>query len=597
MKRTHILSCGLLVAAIVMVGLASIGSNVPSYFDIVNAGSVELLLDGSSFSSENVAIIETGKHNYIEIHSTGNGLSLASGQSISNHSMIQGLTQLNVVLSSGSAVVYGDYVGGMPRNRVMEKVTTSNSSVTMAEGMRYFEIVASEDTVIAKVSITYNCPLDMPHSHENGNLILDGIADDPVWTDAVKTNYYRLQKDSNNYVTIYGTKRSDGLCLFMDYTVSELATCTAGEWWTWENVEFRLANNDKAWSAQYWLSSMNGGSFVSDGSGEGYKAEDIFYKSLVQRDDNNYHGAFELFVPYGDDKLVVNEMTYAKFGWAPKAGWYAGYNWDKPNADDTLNITEDGFAHGDGTYCPHHFDAEWVIDTVPDCMNGGSASWKCDCGHEIIQRDLAKDYSNHTDADYPSTHNHCHDCGIGSYLNNAGGDVFDRSNAGGPWDKNNWHDFGLFEGDFKFAIDFHMEGCKGAGNTNDDACWRTVLPFVYKEGYSNAPDGHFFRMDWCGYGGENFVKDINNGATPEGFDWGICREAYSNMDVKLVYTKVGANIKLDWVWECKTDGGYFKDKTYEYHQSCNLIDPSAKVGIALASEFAYCLITKAELSR
>ena len=71
----------------------------------------------------------------------------------------------------------------------------------------------------------------------------------------------------------------------------------------------------------------------------------------------------------------------------------------------------------------------------------------------------------------------------------------------------------------------------------------------------------------------------------------------SQKDLTLVYKKVGAVITLDWVWVCGATEGYFQGKTFEYHQGCTLIDPNAKLGIALASEFTNATITKASLAR
>lgn len=38
-------------------------------------------------------------------------------------------------------------------------------------------------------------------------------------------------------------------------------------------------------------------------------------------------------------------------------------------------------------------------------------------------------------------------------------------------------------------------------------------------------------------------------------------------------------------------------KTFEYHQGCELIDPEAKLGVAIGSEFAICTFTKVQLAR
>lgn len=473
---------------------------------------------------------------------------------------------------------------------------------------------------------------------------LDGEMNDLIWSDEVKTNAYILKKSDKEYVKIYGAKNSKGLYMFLDYNVLETARCNPNEWWTWENVEFRLADNEMAWGGQYWVSSMNGGSFVSVGTGE--KPEQVYYKPLALGDDNVYHGAFEMFVPYGDDKVAKDQATYACFGWAPKSGWQQGSNWYAGITENTLKITANGFAH-DGTKCSEgHAYGNWITDVNPNCSEEGSAHRDCAiCGHRetkvleiepeahvydysaaqvateptcmstgvgtcactkcghIQETVLPRDYTKHTDAEYPTTHNHCHDCGVGSYLANAEGDIVNH-NFGGWDNKSTWYDLGVLAGDFVFTLEFHMDGCiEGDPNDPRSSCWRTVLPVLYKEGWeSDGATGnrvnHVFRMDWFGWDDGQFTSSANNGATPAGFDWNINYQAFSNMDVKLVVTKTGANVALDWVWTpCTTEGSY-ANTTFEYHQGCVLLDAYvAKVGLALSAEWTNYTITKAQLAR
>ena len=474
---------------------------------------------------------------------------------------------------------------------------------------------------------------------EKFRVILDGEMNDLIWSDKVKTNRYLLKKNDSYYVNIYGAKNSRGLYLFMDYVVAEQANCNPNEWWTWENVEFRLADDDKAWSGQYWLSSMDGGKFVSVGSGE--KPEAIFYKALVKGEDNLYHGAFEMFVPYGDDCVTKGEKTFACFGFAPKAGWHQGYNWYAGINDNTLNITEDGFVH-DGTQCSEgHVYGAWVVDLAPTCSATGSRHKECTfCGHretEVLPIDpeahafdyehavvtttpdcmhtgigtatctlcgateetvLPRDYTNHTDTDYPTTHNHCHDCGIGSYLTNPDGDAYDH-NFGGWDNKATWTDLGVLAGDFVVELEFNMHGCLGGDpSTPADTCWRTVLPVLYDEGYDAGTHkvDKVFRMDWFGWHDGDYTTEQNNGSMPAGFDQNVNSEAFSDMDITLVITKTGAKVTLDWVWKCNATTGMYVGKTFEYHQGCTLAN-GEKTGVALSAEWTTYTVTKAEVKR
>lgn len=471
------------------------------------------------------------------------------------------------------------------------------------------------------------------------NVVLDGKMDDAIWSETVKTNSYLLKKNNDYYVRIYGAKNSRGLYLFMDYVVKELAICNENEWWTWENVEFRLADDGKEWSGQYWVSSMKGGSFVSVGSGE--KQEEVFFKQLVQGEDGLFHGAFEMFVPFGDDKVTKDQATYACFGFAPKSGWYNGYNWYAPIGDDGLNITADGFAYGEKHCSEEHAYGDWIVDQAATCSAEGHSHRVCIvCGHvdeKVLPIDpeahnydfehavvttesnchthgvgtatcticgatkdteLPLDLSKHTDEDFPATHDHCHDCG--SYIvDPATGHDYDKNSGG--WDnKSLWYDFGVFAGDFELYFEFNMKACQGttAEYAPQDTCWRTILPVLYKEGWqSNADTGnrvnHVFRMDWFGWDDGAFTSAANNGACPSGFDWGINYQGFSDMDITLKVKKVGADVTLDWTWKVVAEGG-MKGLSFEYHQSCTLID-SSKVGFAFSGEWVIAHFTTAKL--
>ena len=479
-------------------------------------------------------------------------------------------------------------------------------------------------------------------------VVLDGRMDDAIWSETVKTNRYLLKKNDTNYINIYASKNSRGVYLFYDYTVSALKT-VGGGWWNWDNAEFYLADNTNAWGGQYWISVENGGSAVSVGSGE--KPLEIFYKTLEQGQDSLYHGAFELFVPYGYDKCTKDQNTYFRSGFNPAAGWASSYNWDGGlNTATSLNITADGFVRGTGEEAAKcsaggHAYGEWVIDTPNSCVADGARHKVCSiCGHvhnEVIPLDpeahdydyehatvtktptctetgigtatcklcnavqqtvLPKDYSNHVDQDYPTTHDHCEACGMGNYAKNL-----EANHAFGGWkDKSTWTDFGLFSGDFVFTVEFDMHGGlndNGELITGDpgNTCWRTVLPVLYKDGYVADTNQvcQVFRMDWFGWTdhGEGFFADQNKGAFPTGFNWDINWEAFGDMSVVLTFTKRGVDISLDWVWTCNATSGYYEGKVFDYHQSGKLVNADSEVGIALSGEWVRYTVTTADLTR
>lgn len=472
------------------------------------------------------------------------------------------------------------------------------------------------------------------------NVVLDGKMDDAIWSETVKANAFLLRKDSKNYIKFYGAKNSSGLYIFADYNVEGLKASNPGEWWTHENFEFYLANSEKAWGGQNWVSSMDNGSFVAVGAGQ--KPEKVFYKVCELGEDEIYHGVFELFMPFGDDKLVKDDVTYFRVGSNPKAGWYSSYNWDGGVNENTLQITATGFAHDvDKTCSEEHVYGDWIVDVAPNCSEAGLAHRDCRfCGHvdaKVLDIDpeahvydyenaeittvptcvstgigtatctlcgaiqetvLPFDYNNHTDEDYPTSHSYCHSCGIGSHLINAEGDVYGH-NFGGWDNKATWTDFGIWSGDFTLTVAFHMDGCLGGDPAAPgDCCWRTVLPVLYDEGYDAGTHkvDKVFRMDWFGWNDGGFTTEENNGSIPAGFDWNKNYEAFSNMDVQLVFTKKGAVVTLDWVWTCLATEGMYVGQSYEYHQSCKLANGD-KVGVALSAEWTNYKVTQADFSR
>lgn len=187
-------------------------------------------------------------------------------------------------------------------------------------------------------------------THNSSDNILDGEMNDVVWTDKVKQNYHSLSQVVDGHlvtsINVYANLNDDGLYIFVDYAVSEIKQGTQDEWWTWDNFEFRLANSvSLTWSSQYWMSVINGGRFVSTGTGD--KEESMFYKPLTLSGDGLYHGAFEGFIPYGDDMLIQGSDIYICMGANPITQWICSPNFSGLGPVDT-NSSQIVIRPGDG---------------------------------------------------------------------------------------------------------------------------------------------------------------------------------------------------------------------------------------------------------
>ncbi len=139
-----------------------------------------------------------------------------------------------------------------------------------------------------------------------------------------------------------------------------------------------------------------------------------------------------------------------------------------------------------------------------------------------------------------------------------------------------------------------MQGCLQAPTHGEGDCkWRTVLPGVYKDDPNKLA---VYRMDWWGWDDFGITTSLSRGSCPAGFDLNTCYEALSDMDITLTYTKVGADVTIDWVWKCNATEGNYVGKVFEFHQGCSLADPS-RLGVVLSAEFAILTITRAEITR
>ncbi len=470
------------------------------------------------------------------------------------------------------------------------------------------------------------------------NVVLDGEMNDAIWTNKVKANKHVLAKANGDNLKIYAAYNSRGVYMFYDYNVKQLAACNDG-WWTYENVEFRLADDDKVWSAQYWVSSVDGGSFVSVGSdAAGYtqKAEAVYYKPVTLGEDEMYHGAFEIFIPFGDDQVTKGQAMYACFGWAPRSGWQQGYNWYYGINEDTLKITPDGFAH-DGTQCSetdgHAFDG-WVVDLAPTCSAVGSRHRTCKVCNHTETEELPIDENAHN-FDYEhavvTTASTCISHGVGTatcticgatdntelpldHTNHAGtyedgmytcchvnvqdnqSLTLDNLNDGG-WANHETNVATAVEGsNWTYEYEFDMTTNGISGNW-----WRGVLP-IFK-----AADGDIAvaRFDWWGWvddrngdGQSSISGSLGNAADNQSIyrntEWYTQKDGGTSADfetvmtdchVRAVIVRDGTNLNSTFYLRSSAI-----DFEYQYHFNLSGVSTSA-VSFGVTAEFGKAVVT------
>ena len=147
--------------------------------------------------------------------------------------------------------------------------------------------------------------------------IIDGAADDSIWTEEVLANAQRFgDKGDGRYFTVAAVKGTDGV-YFLVNTYSFENTRTSGNWWENANVEFRFGDNLNAQQYIY----VEGTGFNSVKSTAGIPLAAI---KANGNEDNIYHTTFEFYAPFnsfpGYD-ANSEEIAVHVWGWVFDEGW------------------------------------------------------------------------------------------------------------------------------------------------------------------------------------------------------------------------------------------------------------------------------------
>ena len=323
MRKKNAFIATILLGSVVLGGAAATISVSTNLAQQANAKAGSLTLNGDTVFTDTIATVKTENNNTVQIVSSGNGLTLATGEAIYNSDMIQGLTSVQIALTSGSVEIQGDYETGLPRNRVLANINSS-STVEFNQGMRYFKIVAKENTVISSIKLSYDCPADIPYNTVDG-VLMDGYGDDPSYGASFKTT--KAVCGSGDYRTdIYATKTTGGLHIYAEQFVAT-TRYHAEKWWENNNIEFRFGNYIKVpdvnGNQQYWFSSLNGG---SKSHGE------LAYKEVGVVDGLNKL-QFEIYIPWSQLPVKYDQNVIFTAGVAYSNGFVGMNTWNKVRAD------------------------------------------------------------------------------------------------------------------------------------------------------------------------------------------------------------------------------------------------------------------------
>ncbi len=298
-----------------------------------------------------------------------------------------------------------------------KKLTYTSSDPTVAEVSDTGLVTAKNKAGSADITITYGTTITKTikinvTDDVNFRVEIDGKMDDGIWSDKVKTNFYRLNlQGTGEYIDFYGAMNSRGIYLFAKAHVNNMKNGeTHKDWWENDNFEMKFmdtttgsiinsANPDKS-DGQVWISANKTSNF------EGYYVSD----TVLNDETSKYDIVYETFTSFDRLNKDVDAGTYNMntplavcFGSNPASGWKNSDFWGKASA--ALRVTKDGFMHADGKYCSDgdHEYGDWVITKASNCTEDGVKTKTCKyCAHEETEA-IAKnpdvhvyDYDNAT---------------------------------------------------------------------------------------------------------------------------------------------------------------------------------------------------------
>lgn len=293
----------------------------------------------------------------------------------------------------------------------MHKITFTSSDETVATVSSTGLITAKDKPGTTKITVSYDGTINKEitfHVTDDTKfrVELDGKMEDPIWTEKVKKNFYRLNLNGEGeYIDFYSAMNVRGIYLYAEAHVNSMKSGEAsGNWWENDNFEGRFVDTNKGTV----ISGVNPTGDKNDGqfwiSANKTSNLDDFYVSdtTLNEATGKYDIVYETFTSFDTLNEGVEANTYNSntpiaiyLGSNPASNWKAADFFNKPN--EALRVTKDGFMHPDGNYCSEeqHAYGDWVVTKPNTCGEDGERAKTCKfCGHTVTEV-IAKDESAH----------------------------------------------------------------------------------------------------------------------------------------------------------------------------------------------------------
>ena len=370
------------------------------------------------------------------------------------------------------------------------------------------------------------------------SVILDGKMDDALWTSDVKANNIKFSAGNLADITLYASRNSRGIYLFLDYVAKQDFTSTGG-WWTDDNIEFKFTglnghflnareveinSGDKA---QYWISQEGNGS-------SNFSAH--YVSPTHANEDGTYSIVFEFFAAY--DYMGADPADKIGFSFGMNPGgkqWCPGPNMGSTDFSAINKITEEGIVrYYDESSCDgNHIYGDWRTVSNATCAADGLRERFCKlCNHHDTEV-LPKGEHSFTGTITANSEGSCMgkqacaaECGatkdvvMESFTTHEAWDAdakvctkchnklehmvnIERYDAGGPYD-------GSLVVAEKLVGEYDVEVVLTGIHSQTGGWWKGVLPCVRD---ADVENGSCFvtRFDWWGWVDQNgSASNLNN---------------------------------------------------------------------------------------
>ncbi len=254
----------------------------------------------------------------------------------------------------------GNEVYLLVNEKIVSK-TTIEGEVTV--GFQVFNLVTTvKDAVVIKDETTIKEKLGLV---EPTSAVVDGKADDAIWTDEVLGNTVAVgHKGDGRYFEMAAVKAPEGVYFLLTTYSHENTRPLSGNWWENANIEMRLGND---LGTQYWVYYAGPGFGEMVGS-TGVAA--VASSGGVQLENGLWKATAEFLIPYncfaGYDENSA-ELPVFLWGWVFDEGWRDAMN---VGTWPLLSVSEHGLRFCNGITVEGNNSAVTVTPSVNNAYAG-----------------------------------------------------------------------------------------------------------------------------------------------------------------------------------------------------------------------------------